>query len=160
MKHTTLSPEKAKGSPNIWISSGGCGWPAAQMFADMRTSHGLLASVAGQLLPLHHTDILLRPGFIQCLCADVATHCCASLFVCLLTCHHSYIKITPLQRITEWHNINLTLKVIKVFVSSAHMQYILMWNMWTQSVNSQCCTLFPYLRISIITFFYTLCVCI
>lgn len=105
---TALSLEKAKGCPNIWIPSGDCGWPAVQMFADMRTSHGLLASVAGQLLPLHW--YITQTGkscketflsFVQSLCADVATHGCACLFVCMFTCRHSHIKNHTHWGITE-----------------------------------------------------------
>ncbi len=89
MKHTTLSPEKAKGSPNIWIPSGGCGWPAVQMFADT------LASVAGQLLPLHHTDILLRRVSFS-VCVRMWKH--TAVLVCLFAC--ITVKSHPSRELT------------------------------------------------------------
>lgn len=116
---TALSLEKAKGSPNIWIPSGDCGWPAVQMFADMRTSHGLLASVAGQLLPLHHTDVLLT-------CARVSFSVCVRMWehmavlVCLFVCSRAIIltlKSHPSEELlSDIEN--------KSYVSAAHMLYI------------------------------------
>lgn len=87
---TALSLEKAKGSPNIWIPSGDCGWPAVQMFADMRTSHGLLASVAGQLLPLHHTDALRTCARVS-FSVGVRMWEHMAVLVCLFVCPHAII---------------------------------------------------------------------
>lgn len=138
---TALSLEKAKGSPNIWIPSGDRGWPAVQMFADMRTSHGLLASVAGQLLPLHHTDILLRLGKAAKRRAWLSFSVCVRMWlhmaalVCLFVCSRVIIltlKITPTE---ELQKINLTLKSHKS-MSPLHICCILMWNMWTLSVKT------------------------
>lgn len=90
-----------------WVA-GICSWSAAAI-----TPHWCITHMCSR--------------FIQCRCADVGTYGCACLFVCLSTCHHSYIKITPLWRITEWQKINL--------MSPLNTCCILMWNMWTPSVS-------------------------